>query len=182
MGSSSFSRLILPALITILALVDGVLHFMLDFVLFSGKLWGSPNFGPPPGGPPGGGSAAPPPPRPSPPPSNPILHALNIANITGLPLNELFVLNAIGYVVLVVVFWFVHRRLPRWLWLVDVVIIGYALTSIIGWLDFGSPNPNGLGYLAKAIEVVLIVVLLGHIWRLFGRRAQGGRAAPAPSR
>jgi hypothetical protein len=150
--------------ISVLALVDGALHFALDYVLFHGNLFGALHFGPPP--PPAGGGAAagPPPPPPGPPPSNPILQALDISRITGLQLNQLFVLNAIGYIVLVVAFWLAPRLLGRWSWLVDVVLIVYTIASIIGWLDVGGPNPHGLGYLSKALEILLILALLAHVW------------------
>src|SRR5438046_10643001 len=104
---ASFRQWILPAIITVFALADGVLHRSLDFVLFRGRLFGSP--GPPPGGglpggPPGGPLGAPAAnataaatasaiagaaPRAAgvpagPPPGQPAL---------PLPLNELFLLN-----------------------------------------------------------------------------------------
>src|SRR5512133_567043 len=88
---SPFARWILPAIITVLALADGLVHLSLDFVLFRGNFFGPGRSGPPPGRlapPPGGG-----------PPQLP------------LPLNELFLLNFVGYVVLALLFWFA----PRWL-------------------------------------------------------------------
>ena len=177
---SSLTVWALSGMITVLALADAVIHFRLDYVLFHGKLWGSSHPGPPgapsaaAGGPPGAPGAAPGGPSgaprgaPSGPPpgghtSNPVLRALDIAHITGLPLNELFVLNAIGYVVLAAVFWFVQLRLPRWHWLIDVALIGYTTASIIGWWDAGKPNPQNLGYLSKGLEAALILVLVVHI-------------------
>src|SRR5207248_11737160 len=86
-----------------------------------------------------------------------------------LPLNQLFALNFIGYVVLVVAFWLAPRWLGKRRWLVDVAIIVYTLASILGWLELGGPNPMGLGYTAKALEVALIVALLAHIWSILRR-------------
>ncbi len=92
-----------------------------------------------------------------------------------LPLNELFLLNLIGAVILVLIFWFGIRWLGRRIWVVDVVMIGYAATTFAAWWAFGRPNPMGLGYLSKGIEIVLIVALLTHIWSLL--RPTGSLAA-----
>src|SRR4051794_27915760 len=76
-----------------------------------------------------------------------------------LAMNHLFVLNLVGYVVLAVAFWFGPRLLGNRRWVLDVALIVFTLLSIGGWLQIGRPNPNGLGYIAKALEVVLIVAL-----------------------
>lgn len=158
--SKADGHLILSAVITILALADGALHFLLDFVLFHGTFIGTPQLGPPPGPPPGAPSSPPPAPPPMPPWMLPVLSHL----------NELFLLNAIGYVALVLVFWFGRGWLGARRWLLDVVIIIYTAISILGWVEVGEPNPNGLGYISKVIEVVLIVVLAAHIWTVIGER------------
>jgi len=159
---------VLPIIITLLALADGLLHLRLIYVLFRGRLWGTPSFGgPPPGAPPGGG---PPPGAPRGGPTDPI-------PFVSLPLNELFLLNCIGFVVLVLVFWFVLRRFCRWVWVVDVVLIGFTALSIIGWIRIGKPNPMGYGHLSKEIEIALIVALLAHLWNLLARRRVGFRTA-----
>jgi hypothetical protein len=154
----------LPAVITILALGDGVLHFALDFVLFRGNIFGSPF---PAGGPPGGGPGGPPPGAPPPGPQPPQL---------PLQLNQLFFLNFVGFVVLVALFWLSPRFLGRRRWLVDVALILYTLTSVVGWIAFGEPNPMGLGYLSKAVEALLVVALVAHIWTL----TQSSGVAPRP--
>src|SRR5690348_9638065 len=123
--------------ITLLALADGLLHLSLDFVLFRGNLFG--RLGPPPG-------AAPPPGANRPPESL-------------LPLNQAFTLNLVGYVVLVLIFWFVAPRLGTWQWTIDALFILYVAAVFLAWLNFGAPNPNGLGYLSKAIEIVLVLAL-----------------------
>lgn len=167
MKSSFVDRWILPIIITVLGLADGLLHFMLDFVLFQGTFIGSPAPpGPPPGAPSGPAPAAPPPG----PPSNPLLTHL----------NELFVLNAIGYVVLIIVFWLGQRWFGAWSWIVDLVLVVYTAASILGWLYVGAPNPNGLGYLSKIIEIVLIVALLVHAGRVAGKRVPASRS-PSPA-
>jgi hypothetical protein len=145
---------ILPIAITALALMDGVVHFSLDMILFRGNFFG--RLGPPPG-------AAPNPPGPPPgaPPGPPIP--------LPLPLNQLFLLNCIGYVGLVVLYWLVFRRLRRWPRWVDVPIMIYVAVVFLGWVDYGMPNPLGyLGYLSKGIEIGLMLVLLVHTWLLLG--------------
>jgi hypothetical protein len=157
------SRLLAP-LIAALALADGVLHLALDFVLFHGTFvgTGSPP-GPPPGGAPGPGAPGPA----TGAPANPLL----------LPLNELFLLNFLGYVVLVLVFWLAPRWLGRWRWVVDVALMGYAALGVVAWLEVGRPNPLGLGYLSKGLEIGLILAAAAHIRMVLGTRAVAGRAA-----
>ncbi len=145
---------VLRAIIAVLALADGTLHLLLDFVLFRGNFFGSPfPAGPRPGTPPG---------RTGPPPTR----GLPIP----LPLNELFLLNFIGAVILVLVFWFSRRWLAERRWIVDVVMIIYAATTFVAWVLFGRPNPMGLGYLSKGIELVLIVALCVDLWGIFRPR------------
>jgi hypothetical protein len=155
--------MVLRSLIALLALTDGVLHLALDMVLFRGnfgffRLGETPQGGPPPGG----GSG--PPPGATPPPQLP------------LPLNQLFLLNFLGWVVLVVVFWLAPRWLGARAWIVDAAMILYALAVIAGWAYVGSPNPMNLGYQSKALELVLLVLLLGH---LVGLLRAGPATAPA---
>ncbi len=146
---------ILRASIAILALADGVLHLLLRFILFRGPP------GPPPGAAPGGSGPSPGP-RPSP---------------FVLPLPDLFLLNFIGYVVLVLVFWFGRRWLGRMRWAVDGVLIVYAAATLAAWLVVGGPNPMGLGYTSKGIEIVLIIALIVHIWNILRQRGIVGRVA-----
>jgi hypothetical protein len=148
---------VLPIIITILALADGVLHFGLDFILFRGNIIGG--FGPRPGA--GSGTA----PRPATPPPGPRPPQLPVS------LNELFLLSLVGYVVLLALFWLAPRWLGRWSWLVDVAMIAYAGLIFAGWLLFGHPNPMGLGYLARGVELLLAVTLVIHIIGLVGQRS-----------
>ena len=39
-------------------------------------------------------------------------------------------------------------------------MIVYAAASIVNWLQIGGPNPRGLGYTSKALEIALIIALL----------------------
>ena len=93
-----------------------------------------------------------------------------------MPLNQLFLLNFVGWVILVVLFWFAPRWLAAWAWIVDIILIGYALAVIAGWLYVGSPNPMNLGYLSKALEIVLLTVLLAHLWSVLRARSEAARA------
>ncbi|HTP07327.1 MAG TPA: hypothetical protein VMP08_03705 [Anaerolineae bacterium] len=153
------SNRILRIVITILALADGVLHLALDFVLFGGR-----------NGPPSG-------PRPTPPPGSPP-PAPRLA--LPLPLNVLFLLNFIGEVVLVVLFWLSPRLLGRRRWLINVIMIIYAAITFIAWVMFGAPNPMGLGYLSKGLEIALIIALLVDIWLMRKQPSVSGEV-PAKS-
>jgi hypothetical protein len=133
----------LAVAITLLALADGILHLSLDFVLFRGNLLG--RLGPPPGAPS-------PPPGAGGPPS------------FLLPLNQMFVMNLVGYLILILLMWFVAPRLGTLAWLVEALFVLYVATVFLAWLRFGAPNPNGLGYLSKSVEVVLVLLLLVRLW------------------
>jgi hypothetical protein len=146
----------LPAAITVLALADGVLHLSLDFILFRG---------PPPGARPAGSA---PPPRP--PGAGPLVRM-------PLPLNELFIINFVGWVLLALLFWFGPSLLGVKRRVVDVLMMLWALGTILGWLDVGRPNPMNLGLLAKGIEVVLIVALILHATRQSAPAREYARAA-----
>lgn len=150
---------VLTALIAVLALGDGILHLSLDWVLFRGRLFGSPF---PPGNRPG---PAPTRPLPARPPANPLV----------LPTNELFLLNFAGEVVLVGFFLYSRRWAASRRWMVDVVMILYAAATFTAWWIYGRPNPMGLGLLSKSVEVVLIIALLADLVSML----RPSRVAPA---
>ncbi len=151
--STRANETLLGVIISILALADGVLHLSLDWILFRGNLFGSPfPAGPRPGGAPGPGA-------------NPFI----------LPLNELFLLNFVGEVVLVLLFWVSRRWLGERRWFMNVAMIAYAAATLIAWWIFGRPNPMGLGYLSKGIEILLIIALIVDAWSVL--RAQAGRTS-----
>lgn len=143
----------LPILVTTLALADGILHLSLDAILFRGNFFG--RLGPPPGATPPPGGGPPPPPVSLP-----------------LPLNQMFVLNFVGYVVLVALLWVTLRRSDPWRRLVEGAFILYVMLAFLAWVDVGRPNPMGLGYLSKAVEIALFFALLVFAGaRAFGQRS-----------
>ncbi|HEY8692502.1 MAG TPA: hypothetical protein VIR57_07145 [Chloroflexota bacterium] len=147
-------RIVLAALVALLTLAVGILHFALDFVLFGGRFVST---GPPPGAPAGN-----PPPGPSP---------GSIAKLIGPRLPELFVANLVVFVVLAIVFLAASRARPRVRMLVDVLIVLATVATLAGWNGIGRPNPRGLGRWAVTIEFALIAAALVHAL-IVSRRAR----------
>jgi hypothetical protein len=69
----------------------------------------------------------------------------------------LFTLNGLGYGVAAIAMVLPLGLGVRFRWLVRLGLIGYAATSIVGWYLTG-PRYD-VAYLAKAIEIALIVLL-----------------------
>lgn len=69
----------------------------------------------------------------------------------------LFTLNGIGYLVAAFAMIAPIGLAIRFRWFIRLGLIGYALTAIIGWYLMG-PRYD-VAYIAKAIEVALIVLL-----------------------
>ena len=69
----------------------------------------------------------------------------------------LFTMNAVGYTVAAVAMIVPLALAIRFRWFVRLGLIGYALTSIVGWAIMG-PRYD-VAYVAKAIEVSLIFLL-----------------------
>jgi hypothetical protein len=70
----------------------------------------------------------------------------------------LFTLNGLGYVAAAAALLAPIALAVRCRWLVRLGLIGYAASTIVGWLLMG-PRYE-VAYVAKAIEVVLIALLL----------------------
>ena len=160
---------ILSVVIPLLLLADGTLHLLLNELLFGGRTRGGGGNRPPgplPGALPGAVPGAPPPGL----GFNPLI----------LPLNQLFTLNFIGAVLLVALFLLVLWRFRSKLWIVEGMMIVYAAAGFGAWLIMGQPNPMGLGYLSKGIELVLILALLTHIWTRFRHPAPVRVQGPGP--
>ena len=67
----------------------------------------------------------------------------------------MFILNGIGYLVLVVALFL--PQLQRYRSLIRWALIAFTAVTIIGWIAIGARN--AVGYIDKLIEVVLIVLL-----------------------
>jgi hypothetical protein len=106
--------------------------------------------GPPGGGRPGGGQAGPPPGGGG--------QGFNIMAMLPIPLPYLFLLNGIGYLALVGALYLPQLRqyqpIVRWL------LIAFAAVTIIMYFAIAGVRFNPVGYLTKAVEVALIVLLL----------------------
>ena len=69
----------------------------------------------------------------------------------------LFTLNAVGYVVAAIAMIIPLALAVRFRWVVRVGLMGYAATAIVAWAIMGPYFTTA--YIAKAIEVALIVTL-----------------------
>ena len=107
-----------------------------------------------------------------------ILHLIAGFNLLGGTggTNWLLVLNGVGYLVLLVVFWMASGNggIIRW------ILLAYALITLIGYFAINAGNnfglDNTLGLVIKAIELLLIILLF--LYR--GSRPVPARATPAP--
>ncbi len=144
----------LQIVIIVLVVITALIHLQRGIGFLGG--------GPPGGGRPGGGQAGPPP------GGGGGQGGFNIMQLIPIPLPFLFLLNGIGYLVLVGALYLPQLRqyqpIVRWL------LIAFAAVTIIMYFAIGGLRFNPVGYLTKAIEVALIVLLL----------IDGRRAAAAP--
>jgi len=122
------------------------------------------------GGPPGGarpaGQAGPPP--------GGGQGGFNIMSLLPIPLPYLFLLNGIGYLVLVTALYLPQLRqyqpIMRWL------LIAFAAVTIIMYFAISGFRFNPVGLLTKAVEVAIIVLLL-----IDGRRSSRSAAGMLPA-
>jgi len=139
----------LQTAITALAVVTGLIHLYRATTMRSmmGRPSGSTGGGFP-GGPPGGTHMGGP----------------SIMMLLPLPLQVLFYLNFIGYVVLAAAFYLPsllqfqpflrYQRVIRWL------LIVYAAVTVVLWFLITGGGYNVLAYIDKPIEIALIILLL----------------------
>jgi hypothetical protein len=73
----------------------------------------------------------------------------------------LFTMNGLGYLVAAAAMVIPLAFAARYRWLVRIGLVGYALATIVGWWLMGPRYSTA--YLAKAIEVALIGLLLVEI-------------------
>jgi hypothetical protein len=92
----------------------------------------------------------------------------------------LFAMNGAGYLVAAVSMVAPIALAVRWRWLVRLGLIGYAATAIVAWYLTG-PRYD-VAYLAKAIEVILIALLLVEVRAYDGNPVRRIRRALRPSR
>lgn len=78
----------------------------------------------------------------------------------------LFTLNAVGYAALAVAIVLPVRLLERFRWLIRLGLLGFTLLTIGGWVLFGARYD--MAYLSKAIEAVLVFLLVVSIYRFDG--------------
>lgn len=78
----------------------------------------------------------------------------------------LFMLNAVGYVVGAIAIVIPLALAVRFRWVVRLGLIGYAATTILGWALQGPFYQTA--YIAKAIEVALIVLVAVDFARMDG--------------
>jgi hypothetical protein len=92
-----------------------------------------------------------------------------LGSMTSL-LGLIFFANAAGYAVLAiavaVAFWGRHPLVRRFSWLPRVALAAFALTTIGGYLVIGPYST--LGWLTKAIEVGIIVLVVLDVLRVHG--------------
>jgi hypothetical protein len=104
----------------------------------------------------------------------------------------LFALNAAGYVALALGFLgasvMPHRMVARFAWLPRVALAGFTLVTLTAYLVIGPYF--SLGWIAKAIEVAIVILLAADVVRMYGSPGglvsaaiasilRGGRATPA---
>jgi hypothetical protein len=85
----------------------------------------------------------------------------------------LFTLNALGYAGLAIAMVVPIGLADRFRWLIRLALLGFTLATIGGWVLFGARYD--VAYLSKAIEVVLVALLLVSIYRFDGGPASVAR-------
>jgi hypothetical protein len=144
----------LQIVIIVLVVITALIHLQRGIGFLGG--------GPPGGARPGGGQGGPPP------GGGGRQGGFNIMALLPIPLPYLFLLNGIGYLVLLGALYLPQLRqyqpIIRWL------LIAFAAVTIIMYFLIAGVRFNPVGYFTKALEVVLIVLLL----------MDGRRAAAAP--
>ena len=138
----------LQIVITVLAVVTGLIH--LDRGITSSSMMGRPRGNMmPAGGPPGGGH---------------MMGGPSVMMLLPLPLPVLFYLNFIGYIVLAAALYLPallqfqpllrYQRIIRWL------LIVYTAVTVVLWFLITGARFNLLAYIDKPLEAALIILLL----------------------
>jgi hypothetical protein len=72
--------------------------------------------------------------------------------------DPVFILNGLGYLTLLAALYLPVSRLARYRNAVRWVLVGYTALTIFLWILLGARTP--IGYIDKAIEITLILLLL----------------------
>lgn len=91
--------------------------------------------------------------------------------------GTLFTLNGVGYVVAAAAIVAPIGLAIRFRWFIRLGLIGYALVAIVGWYLTGPRYDTA--YLAKAIEIALIVLLVIEAHAYDGNPIRHLRRSPA---
>jgi len=141
----------LQIVIIVLVAITALIHLQRGIALSAGG---------PPGGGPGGGQGGPPLGG----GGGPGRGGFNIMAMLPIPLPMLFLLNGIGYLVLVTALYLPQLRqyqpIVRWL------LIAFTALTVIMYFAITGLRFNPVGMFTKAVEIVLIILLL-----VDGRRA-----------
>jgi hypothetical protein len=129
--------------IILLVLITAFMHLYLG-IRMGAMMSGPRPSGPPLGGPPPGGGSS-------------------IMAMLPLPLPILFDLNFVGYMVLVIALYLPalqrFQHITRWL------LIAYTAVTIILWYLISASHADMEDYTNKAVEIVLIALLLIEEWQ-----------------
>jgi hypothetical protein len=87
----------------------------------------------------------------------------------------LFLLNALGYATLAAALVVPMRILARDRWLVRLALLGFTGATIVGWAVMGPRYSTA--YIAKAIEIAMVALLVAQLFRLDGGVRGVGSAA-----
>ena len=108
-----------------------------------------------------------------------LIHSYLATRFSNGPLGNLFILNVVGYVVLVLAFWRFQRATLSRRRIADVALVVYPIVTLAAWIYFtrGRGNPMNLADISKPAEVLLAVAALLHLRRL----GEEGPARTAPA-
>ena len=95
-----------------------------------------------------------------------VVLTLSTAYIHSTLIGMMFMLNALGFLVLGLAMVAPLGIASQYRWLIRAALIVFALMTIGGWLMFG--GHYDLGYLATGIEISLIVLLFIEMFRYDG--------------
>jgi hypothetical protein len=90
-----------------------------------------------------------------------IIHLVVLSYLLG-AISPLFVLNGLGYLVLLAAWYFTPGFLANQRTALHIVFILYTLVTIIAWVAIGDMS-DPLGIITKLDEVILVIALVLHL-------------------